>query len=193
MDQPQPRKVYRLVIGILGLVTLLVLIVVGIVLTNARPPSPEEMAATLTALPTLTPTQTPIPTAIPTVPGVSADLLVCQREAAAAMNARNLVGTVNISDDHLLMMSWVSQDWQVNDLDDALSGIIMGFDVALDVWERGCAVYDRVQIQIYDGPGDRRRYRLSVEAKMDDLLRWRAGEYGDKELIARLVVTFPES
>lgn len=192
MDQPQPRKVYRLVIGILGLVTLLVLIVVGIVLTNARPPSPEEMAATLTALPTLTPTQTPIPTAIPTVPGVSADLLVCQREAAAAMNARNLVGTVNISDDHLLMMSWVSQDWQVNDLDDALSGIIMGFDVALDVWERGCAVYDRVQIQIYDGPGDQRRYRLSVECKMDDLLRWRAGEYGDKELIARLVVTLPE-
>jgi hypothetical protein len=179
------------VVGALALVAVVIIVVTIVLVAASRPPSAEAIAATLTAMPTPTPTLTLTPTPIPTVPAVSGDLLLCQREAGKAMNARSMIGTVNISGDHLLLMQWVSTDWQIIDLEDALSGVIMGFDVALDVWQRGCAVYDRVQIDVYDGPGDKRAHRLTVNAQMDDLLKWRAGEYTDKELIARLQVTRP--
>ena len=107
------------------------------------------------------------------------------------MNARSMVGAVTISGDHLMLLSWFSTKWAVRDLDDALSGVIMGFDVALELWEQGCAVYDRVQIDVYDGPRDKQTYRLTVQAPMDDLLRWHAGEFDDRELIARLQVLRP--
>ena len=191
IEHTPPKNVYRIVIGALALVALIIVIVTVALVMASRPPSSEALAATLTAMPTPTPTSTPTPTPVPTLPPVSGDLLVCQREAGRAMNARSMVGTVNISGDHLLLMSWVSTEWQIIDLDDALSGVVMGFDVALDVWQRGCAVYDRVQIDVYDGPGDSRALRLVVHAPMDDLLKWRAGEYTDKELIARLQVTHP--
>lgn len=191
MEHPRSRQAYRIVIAALGLVTLLVLTVIGVVVAAGRSPSPEAVARTLTALPTLTPTLTPTPTPVPTLPGVSAELLVCQRQMGTAMNARGMVGTVNISDDHLLLVSWVSTDWSVRGMDDALSGLIMAFDAALDVWERGCAVYDRIQIDVWDGSPEQRTHRLTVRTTMDDLLRWRAGEFGDRDLIARLQVTEP--
>jgi hypothetical protein len=178
---------------LIALVLITVAVVAGtiaVIVTNL-PPTEAEVAATLTALPTSLPTQTPTPTPVPTLAGVSQDLLVCQREAGRAMNARGMIGAANISGDHLLSVSWVSRDWQVRDLDDALSGVIMGFDVALEVWERGCAVYDRVQVDVYDGPGDKRVHRLTVRVPMDDLLEWRAGAFGDQQLIARLEVTQP--
>lgn len=188
MESLTPKRVYRVVVGLLALIALIVLTSVGVALVASRPPSPAGVAATLTALPTLTPTSTPTPTPVPTLPGVSSELLVCQREAGLAMNARSMVGAVNISDDHLLLLSWFSIDWEVRTLDDAISGVMLGFDLALDVWQRGCAVYDRVQIDVYDGAGDRQRHRLSVHVPMDDLLKWRAGELSDKELIAKLRV-----
>jgi hypothetical protein len=191
VEHVPPKHAYRIVVGALASVAVIIVVVTIALVVASRPPSAEAIAATLTAMPTPTPTLTPTPTPIPTIPAVSGDLLLCQREAGRAMNARSMVGTVNISGDHLLLMSWVSTEWQIIDLDDALSGVIMGFDVALDVWQRGCAVYDRVQIDVYDGPGDSREHRLTVHAPMDDLLKWRGGEFTDKELIARLQVTRP--
>jgi hypothetical protein len=100
---------------------------------------------------------------------------------------------VNISDDHLLLLTWLSLDWQVDELDDALPGVIMGFDVALDVWQRGCTVYDRVQVEVDDKRGERQVRRFVVQGQMDDLLKWRAGGLSDKELISRLQVIPPAS
>jgi hypothetical protein len=105
------------------------------------------------------------------------------------MNQRDMAGAVHISGDHLFAMTWVSTDWQVRTLEDALPGVILGFDAALEAWQEGCAVYDRVQIEVYDGPAHDPTHRLTVRAPMDDLLKWRAGEYGDRELVARLDVT----
>jgi hypothetical protein len=189
MTQSLSKHTYRRIIGILALAFLSVLAVVGIVLVISRPPSPDAIAATMTALPSPTPTLTPTPTPIPTLSGVSNDLLVCQREIGRAMNARDMVGTVNLSDDHLLLLTWLSRDFQVDELDDALPGVIMGFDVALDVWQKECAVYDRVRIEVNERRGELQVRRLVVQAQMDDLLKWQAGELNDKELIARLQVT----
>ena len=191
MERTQSKHVYRFVIGALVLVALVVLIITGVVLVASLPPSPEVIAATLTAMPAPTPTWTPVATPVPTLAGISDELLVCQREAGKSMNARSMVGAVTISGDHMMLLSWFSTDWAVRDLDDALSGVIMGFDVALELWDRGCAVYDRVQIDVYDGPRDKQTYRLTVQAPMDDLLRWHAGEFDDRELIARLQVIRP--
>ena len=191
MEHSPPRNIYRIVIISLAAFAAVVVVVTVALLVASRPPSGKAIAATLTALPTLTATATPTPTPIPTVPAASEDTLLCQREAGQAMSARSMVGTVNISGDHLLWMTWVSTEWQVRDLDDALSGVIMGFDVALDVWQRGCGVYDRVQIDVYDGPGDSRTHRLTIRAPMDDLLKWRAGEFTDNQLVARLQVVTP--
>ena len=191
MSQSPSKRVFRIVVVTLSLGVVGVLGFLGVVLIANRPPSPEAIAATLTAMPSPTPTVTPTPTPIPTLPGVNHDLLVCQREAGREMNAREMVGAVNISDDHVFLLSWFSLDWEIHDLQDALAGVIMGFDVALGVWERGCAVYDRVQIDVYHGVGDQQTHQLVVQAQMDDLLKWRAKELNDSELIARLQVTEP--
>jgi hypothetical protein len=182
------KRTYRIVIGALAALAVLVMIVVGIVVVSNRPPSPEHIAATLTAMPTSTPTLTPTPTAIPTLAGISPDLLVCQREAGRAMNARDMVGGAHISGDHLFTMTWFSTEWQVRDLQDALPGVILGFDAALEIWQGGCAVYDRVRIEVYDGPGHDPVRRLAVQAPIDELLKWQAGEYNDRELVGRLNV-----
>jgi len=191
MDPSQPERVYRVVVVALGAIALIVVVAVGIVFAASRPPTAAEIAATLTALPPPAAPQTPTPTPVPPVPGTSPELLVCQREAGQAMNERELVGAVNVSDDHRLLMNWVSTNAAIRDLDDALSGIILGFDAALEIWDQGCAVYDRVQIDVYDGPRDQQAHRLSVKAQIDDLLKWHAGEYRDQDLVARLEVTRP--
>ncbi len=192
MNPSQPERVYRAVIIGLGTIALMVLVAVGVVLAASLPPTAAEIAATLAALPPASAAQTPTPTPVPAVPGTSPELLVCQREAGQAMNERELVGAVNLSDDHRLLMNWVSTRRAIRDLDDALSGVILGFDAALDIWDQGCAVYDRVQIEVYDGPRDQQIHRLSVKAGIDDLLKWHAGEYRDQDLVARLEVAQPE-
>lgn len=192
MNPSQPERIYRVVIIGLGTIALMVLAAVGVVLAASRPPTSAEIAATLTALPPAALAGTPTPTPVPPVPGTSPELLVCQREAGQAMNERELVGAVNLSDDHRLLMNWVSSKRAIRDLDDALSGVILGFEAALDIWDQGCAVYDRVQIEVYDGPRDQQIHRLSVGAGIDDLLKWRAGEYRDRELINHLEVAQPE-
>lgn len=191
MDPSQPERVYRVVVVALGAIALIVVAAVGVVFAASRPPTAAEIAATLTALPPPAAPQTPTPTPVPPVPGTSPELLVCQREAGQAMNERELVGAVNVSDDHRLLMNWVSTNAAIRDLDDALSGIILGFDAALEIWDQGCAVYDRVQIDVYDGPRDQQAHRLSVKAQIDDLLKWHAGEYRDQDLVARLEVARP--
>ncbi len=191
MNPSQPERVYRAVIIGLGTIALMVLVAVGVVLAASLPPTAAEIAATLAALPPASAAQTPTPTPVPAVPGTSPELLVCQREAGQAMNERELVGAVNLSDDHRLLMNWVSTRRAIRDLDDALSGVILGFDAALDIWDQGCAVYDRVQIEVYDGPRDQQIHRLSVKAGIDDLLKWHAGEYRDQDLVARLEVAQP--
>ena len=191
MNPSQPERVYRVVVVALGAIALIVVVAVGVVFAVSRPPTAADIAATLTALPLPAATQTPTPTPVPPVPGTSPELLVCQREAGQAMNERKLVGAVNVSDDHRLLMNWVSTDAAIRDLDDALSGIILGFGAALEIWDQGCAVYDRVQIDVYDGPRDQQTHRLSVKARIDDLLKWHAGEYRDQDLVARLEIARP--
>lgn len=187
-----PRHTYRIIAGVLALLTVGVLATMAVVLLANRPPSPAAIAATMAALPSPTPTVTPTPTPVPTVPGVSAELLVCQREASREMSARDMVGAVNISDDHRFLVAWFSLDWPVNDLDSALAGVVMAFDVALDVWQGGCAVYDRVQVEVYDQRQGQQAHRLTVIGQMDDLLAWRDGRLGDRDLVTRLEVTQPQ-
>jgi len=190
MAQPAANRSFRTLVTILIVTTIgLVAFIGGITLLN-RPPSPQAVAATLTALPSPTPTATATPTPIPTLPGVSDTMLVCQREASRALNDRRMAGAVNISGDHLFLLRWISKG-RVEELDDALAGVILGLDVALKVWELDCALYDRVRIEVYDQSGDEQIHRLTVETPMEDLLKWRAGELKDAALIARLKVSKP--
>jgi hypothetical protein len=183
------ERTYRLIVGILAGLIVATLILTGLALALNRPLSGRAIAATLTAAPVSARTETPAPTAVPTLPGVSPELLVCQRQAGQAMVARQMVGAVNLSDDRLLRLKWVSQDWPVSDLDSALAGVITGLDVALSLWEGTCNVYDGVQIEVYERQGDEQPLKLTVGAEMDDALKWRAGELTDRELLARLEVT----
>ena len=187
------QRTFRIVIGILSLAVVCVLAFVGVLLVVNRPPSAAAYAATLTAMPTVTALPTSTATPVPTLPAVSEPLIICQREAGQAMSSRGMPGAVNLSDDHLLLMKWVSMDWPVEDLDDALPGVVIGLDVALDIWEKGCTVFDRVQIEVYDRRDNRQALRLNILAQVDDAIKWRAGQLQDSDLIARLAVTQPEA
>ncbi len=180
------------IIGILILVLCTTLLLVGVVLLLNRPPPAEAIVATLAALPSPTMPPTPTPTPAPTVPGVSDALLVCQRTVGFELNKRSLVAAANLSDNHVLSMSWVSLGWSVNNLHDALPGIVLAFDAAIDAWKTDCAVYDRVQIEVWDRREDRQVRRVSVEAMVDDLLKWRDGELGDQALLQRLYIAVEE-
>ena len=182
-------RTFRLIVGILAGLIVATLILTGLALVLNRPPSERDVATTLTTAPGAAHMATPAPTAVPTLAGVTPELLVCQRQAGQAMVARQMVGAVNLSDDRWLRLKWVSRDWPVSDLDSALAGVVMGLDVALAVWEEACTVYDQVQIEVYDRQGSEQTHKLTVQAQMDDALRWRAGELTDRELLARLDVT----
>ena len=181
----------RLIIGLSGVLALIVLAIVGVAVRGAGQSSPQAIPVTLTALAEAPESGPPTRTPVPTVPGVSDALLICQRELGQAMNARSLVGAVNLSDDHALRMTWVSTEWPVRDLADAIPGVIASLDAALEAWEAGCAAYDRVQIQVYDGPRDAQVHRLTVQVSTEDLLKWRGGEYQDRDLLLRLQVSQP--
>jgi len=180
----------RLLVTILVLILSATLVLASVVVLINRPPSEQVLAATLAALPTFTLPPTVTPTPIPTLPGVNDALLVCQRTVGFELNERYLVAAANISDNHLLSLSWVAQNWQVNHLSDALPGIVLVFDAAVEAWKDGCAVYDRAQVKVWDCRGDQLIHRLDVEVMVDDLLKWRNGEIGDQTLIQRLQVTY---
>jgi len=186
LDVPTQRT-YRVIVAILIGISVVALSLVAMALIVTRPPSAQQ-AATLTAAARPRHTATPIPTPVPTLPGVSPDLLLCQRQAGQAMHARQMAGAVNLADDHRLTFQWVSQQWPVTDLNGALGGVISGLDVALEVWQNGCTLYDRVQIEVYDREYGQQVHRLTVVAQMSDALYWRTGEINDAELIARLEV-----
>ena len=188
MAPSSSKRTFRIVVIVLSLVIVGILCFTGIILYANRPLSDRAIAATMTAMPTPTPTSTPTPTPVPTLPGSSAELLACQRQASLALDARDIVGAVNLSDDYLFLLKWVSLDWAIESVDDAVAGLIMGFDVALDVWEHDCAVYDRVQIEVYDRRGEEQVHQFTVKVTMDDLLQWRGGKLADSDLIARLEV-----
>jgi hypothetical protein len=181
----------RLIIGLSGLIALIVLTIVGTVLLRLAMPPPDAPPVTQTVAPPAQEEALPAPTPAPTMSGISDEMLVCQRELGQAMNARNLVGAVNLSDDRALHMTWVSTEWSVRGLQDAVPGIIASLDAALEVWDQGCAIYDRVEIEVYDGPRDAQVHRLTVRLSADDLLQWRAGALQDHELLLRLGVIRP--
>lgn len=182
----------QLIISILIIVLSATLFLVGIVLLLNRPPSAQVIAATRAALPTPTLLPTLTPTPAPTVPAVNDALLVCQRTVGFELNKRNLVAMVNLSDNHVLSMSWISQGWLVDDLNDALPGVVLAFDAAIDAWKTDCAVYDRVQIDVWDRREGQQVHRLGIEAMVDDLLKWRDGELSDQALLQRLDITLAE-
>ena len=187
LDVPSQRT-YRVIVLILVGISVVALSLVAAALIVTRPPSAQQVAATLTAAALPRYTATPIPTPVPTLPGVSPDLLLCQRQAGQAMHARQMAGAVNLADDHLLSFQWVSQDWPITDLNGALGGVMSSLDVALEVWQNGCTLYDRVQIEVYDREQGQQVHQLTVVSQMSDALRWRTGEINDTELIARLEV-----
>jgi hypothetical protein len=191
MNQTPDKPQFRTIVTILVLGFSIVLLSVGIVLIVNKPPSADAIAATMAAMPTPTALPTATPTPAPTLPGVSENLLVCQRNVGFALHKRNMVSAANISDDHLLLLSWVSLSWPIHDLDDALAGVILGFDAAIEVWKNQCAVYDRVRIVVWDRRQDEQIHRFTVQADVDELLAWQTGELSDKELIMRLQVTEP--
>lgn len=190
MSERRPTgKEFRVLVIALATVMVIVVFLVVLVLAINHPPSANALVATAQAMPSPTPLFAMTPTPIPTIPGVNPILLVCQRDAGFALNKRQVVGSVNISDDHLFLMGWVAHGWAVQDVDDALPGLIGGFEAALDVWQGGCAVFDRVRIMVWERQDAGQWYRFSVQASVDDLLKWRAGELTDRDLLARLEVT----
>jgi hypothetical protein len=181
------QRTYRLVVLSLVGISAITLAVVVAALAATRPATARQAAATLTAaLPRHT--ATPLPTPIPTLPGVSPELLLCQRRAGQAMHDRQMVGAVNLADDRTMTVVWVSRDWSVSDLDSALAGVISGLDLSLEVWQSGCTVYDWVAIEVYDREGSGQVHRLTVTARMSDVLGWRLGKLDDATLIAGLEV-----
>jgi hypothetical protein len=186
------RRIFILLTALLTAILVFALALAVLVWTVTRPLAPRAVAATRTAQPT----RAAPPTPIPTLAAVSEELLVCQRQVGLAMNARKMAGAANLAADRELRLRWVSMDWAVDTLDDALPGVVLGLDAALDAWEEGCTLYDRVQIEVYDrrkpedsGRAEERQVlRLTVRAGIDDLLQWRAGEIGDRELLDRVEV-----
>jgi hypothetical protein len=174
------RRTYRIITGVLAAIVLVTLAILAWALI--RLPSTQ---ANSTVPPPRPPTQTPIPP----LAGVSDELLVCQRQATLAMHARQMVGAANLADDRQLRLRWLSIEWPVEDLEDALPGVILGLDVAAEVWQEGCAVYDLASIEVYDRRQEQQVHRLTVQAHVRDLLRWRAGDLRDSELLDRLEVT----
>ena len=183
-----PRRTFALLAAALAAILLvaLALAIWAWSLTRSLPARTAQPA----------PARTATPTPIPTLPAVSGELLVCQRQVARAMNARRMVGAANLAADGALRLRWVSLDWPVDALDDALPGVVQGLDAALEVWQEGCAVYDRVEIKVYDRrlivdrdrAEERQVLRLTVRAQIDDLLQWQRREIGDGELLERLKV-----
>jgi hypothetical protein len=180
MTSTDVRRTYWIITGVLAAVILVALLLALLPWALARPQQDDVPP---------TPTPRPTPTSIPTLAGTSERLLVCQRQVGLAMNARQMVGAANLADNGQLSLRWVSLDWPVTDLDDALPGVITALDVALEVWKGDCAVYDRVSIDVYDRRQDAQAHRLTVRAQMNDLLRWQAGELGDPELLDQLRIT----
>lgn len=183
-----PTYIRWLVTILIGIFSFTLVLAIVVVLLN-RPPSADVLVATLAALPTQPPTATPTP--VITLPGVNDALLVCQRTVGFELNERHLVAAANLSDNHLLSLSWVSKDWPVNDLNDAVPGIVLAFDAAVEAWKNGCAVYDRVQIAVWDRRDGQPVRQLEAIAMIDDLLKWHNGEFGDQALLQRIEVIYP--
>ena len=186
LDVPTQRT-YRLVVLSLFGISVLTLAVVAAALAATRPATARQAAATLTAAYPRH-TATSLPTPIPTLAGVNPELLLCQRRAGQAMYARQMVGAVNLADDRTMTVVWISRDWPVPDLDGALAGVISSLDVSLEVWQAGCTLYDRVAVEVYERKGADQAHRLTVVARMSDVLDWRQGKLDDAALIAGLEV-----
>ena len=189
-----PRRTFAILIAVLAATLLLALALAFGVWTLLHPPAADGAQQ----LPAQTASPTPRhQNGVPTLAAVTDELLVCQRQVARALNARQLAAAAALLDDRTLRLRWVSMDWTVDTLNDALPGVILGLDAALEAWQEGCAVYDRVEIEVYDRRpverGNRTEegqiHQLTVQATLDDLLDWRAGTIGDRELLDRLEVT----
>lgn len=195
MTPPASRRTFVLLTALLAAILVFVLALALLTWAWTRPLPADAVAATRTAQLHLE-DRGATPTPVPTLAAVREELLVCQRQAGLALNARQLSGAANLAADRELRLRWVSMDWAVDTLDDALPGVVLGLDAALEVWQDGCAFYDRVEIEVYDRrkPADSGRaqeqqvLRLTVRAQIDDLLHWRAGEIGDGELLERLEI-----
>jgi hypothetical protein len=192
LDHPSQRT-YRIIVGLLVGIIVVVLLALAVAMLLPRYHSNRRAAAALAATADARPLGPPTPTATPVLAGVNAELLVCQRQASQAMVARRMVGAVNLSDDRRLIVQWFSLDWPISNLNSALAGVMPALDVALELWEEGCPHYDLVVIEVHDRRESVQAHRLTVQAQMDDVLRWRAGEIDDVELIERLeVIRSPE-
>lgn len=195
MTSPASRRTFVFLTALLAAILVFVLALTLLTWALTRPLPADAVAATRAAQSYLE-GRSATPTPIPTLAAVNEELLVCQRQVALALNARQLAGAANLAADRELRLRWVSMDWAVEALDDALPGVVLGLDAALEVWKEGCALYDRVAIEVYDRrevahrgrAQEQQVLRLTVRAQIDDLLKWRAGEIGDRELLERLEV-----
>ena len=180
------------ILAFLAVANVMVLGFLSVLAFGNHQPSAEEIMATLAALPTATPTPLPSPTPFPTLPPVSADCLVCQREASVAMYAHQMVGAVQVSSDGRFELIWLSRDRSISGLDDAWEGITQAFLVALQTRDEERCPFDRVQIEVWDERTEQRAFRLGVHASIADLFAWRSGMIDDKQLIERLEIIYPQ-
>jgi hypothetical protein len=184
-------KKQLLILAFLAVANVMVLGSLGVLTFGGHQPSSEELMATLAALPTATLTTSPSPTPFPTLPPVNVDYLVCQREAGAAMHARQMVGAVQVASDGRFELTWLCRDRPIDDLEDALDGVMQAFLVALQTRDEDRCPFDQVWIQVWDERAEQRAFRLGVGASVVDLVAWHSGAIDDQQLIARLEVIYP--
>ena len=90
MPNVDSKRTFRVVVAVLAVVTVCLVGIIGAVLFVKRPLSPQQLAATLTAMPSSTPPATLTPTAVPTVPGHERTIRT-QRIVPPAHDAANLL------------------------------------------------------------------------------------------------------
>lgn len=184
------RKQWLFLLGLLlGNVAICVLLV--FLIQSNRPLTSAELAATVAALPTNTPTSTPTPTPWPTPIPASENSLICQREAGDTLYGHGLAGTVHVAPSGRLDLYLHSRAPAVERFADAKEEVWTAFEVALSLWDRGCTLFDQVQIVVLDTRWDPARARVTVLAQLDDLQAWQQGRIIDAELMARLQVESP--
>lgn len=186
MTRKQLLFLMALLLGNVAICALLVFLI-----QSNRPLRTAELAATLAALPTDTATPAPTPTPWPTPIPPSEKSLVCQWEASDALYRLGLAGSVHLAPGGRLDLYLHSRAPAVERFADAKEEVWTAFEIALALQEKGCVLFDQLQVTVRDTRWNPPRSRVMVLAQLDDLEAWQQGRIIDAELVARLQVESP--
>lgn len=184
------RKQFLILLALLLGNLMLCAFLIFLIQSN-RPLTQAEMAATVAAMPTSTPTPTATPTPWPTLVSPSEASLACQREAGDALYALGFAGMAHLMPGGTLNLTLHSRAPAVDRFAHAQQDVWAAFEIALYLQEKGCDLYDQLQVVVVDTRWDPPRPQVTVLAQMEDLEAWQAGRIIDAELIARLEVQSP--